>query len=255
MFIPRVIPVLLLKGQGLYKSVKFKDYRYIGDPINAVKIFNDLFADELVFLDVTASLENRCISKDFVKMVGDEANMPFAVGGGIRTIEQIKSLINSGAEKVVLGTIAAENPVFIKKAADIFGSSTIVVCIDVKKKLFGKKQVWIKNGQKSINVDPVTFAKLMEENGAGELILQSIENDGQMCGYDLELIKDVSQAVSIPVIALGGASDTNDFNKAIKDSFASAVSAGSLFVYHGPRNAVLISYPDKKEINNIFNEK
>jgi cyclase len=252
MFIPRVIPVLLLKGQGLYKSVKFKDYKYIGDPINAVKIFNDLFADELVFLDVTASLENRCISKEFVKMVGDEANMPFAVGGGISTIGQIKDLVNAGAEKVVLGTIAAENPAFVKEASDYFGSSTIVVCIDIKKKFLGKKQVWIRNGQKNINSDPVDYARQMENMGAGEIIIQSIEQDGIMTGYDFELTKNVAMTVNIPVVAMGGASQISDFKKVVKESYASAAAAGSLFVYHGPRKAVLISYPSKRELINIF---
>jgi len=252
MFIPRVIPVLLLKGQGLYKSVKFKDYKYIGDPINAVKIFNDLSADELVFLDVTASLEKRCISSDFVKMVGDEANMPFAVGGGITTIEQIKELINAGAEKVILGTVAAENTQFIKKASEYFGSSTIAVCIDVKKKFLGKNQVWVRNGQKATNIDPIVFAKQMEEAGAGEIIIQSIEQDGVMTGYDLALIKSVATAVTIPVVALGGALNTSDFKVAITDSYASAVAAGSMFVYHGSRKAVLISYPSKAELMNIF---
>jgi len=253
MFIPRVIPVLLLKGAGLYKSVKFKDYKYIGDPINAVKIFNDSFADELAFLDVTATLENRCISNEFVKIVGDEANMPFAVGGGISTIEQIKELINAGAEKVILGTVAAENPMFIRKASDYFGASTIVVCIDVKKKFLGKKQVYIRNGQKPVNVDPVPYAQQMEELGAGEIIIQSIDQDGLMSGYDLELIKNVSMSVNIPVVAMGGASATSDFKLATKDSYASAVAAGSVFVYHGPRKAVLISYPSKKDLLDLFN--
>jgi len=255
MFIPRVIPVLLLKGQGLYKSVKFKDYKYIGDPINAVKIFNDSFADELVFLDVKAALENRCISKDFVKMVGDEANMPFAVGGGITTVEQIKELVNAGAEKVVLGTVAFENPNFVKQASDYFGSSTIVVCVDVKKKFLGKKQVWVRNGQKSTNTDPVAYAKQMETNGAGEIIIQSIEQDGLMNGYDSELIKSVAMSVNIPVVALGGASTVTDFISATKESYASAVAAGSMFVYHGPRKAVLINYPSKNELLDLFYEK
>ena len=142
MFRPRIIPVLLLKGNGLVKSIKFKDYRYIGDPINAVKIFNDLKADELIFLDILASKQNRCISLDFVRKVGEEANMPFAVGGGIRTIKDIKGIINTGAEKVVINSYAVENPEFIKKASDEFGSSTIVVSMDVKKKLFAKKQLY-----------------------------------------------------------------------------------------------------------------
>lgn len=252
MFRPRVIPILLLKGQGLVKSVKFKDYRYIGDPINAVKIFNDLKADELVFLDIIASKEKRTISLDFVKNVGDEANMPFAVGGGIRTIEDIKKIINAGAEKVIINTFAIENPNFIRQASDVFGSSSIVVSIDVKKMLFGKKQVYVLGGSKSTGIEPIDFAKKMEEKGAGEIIINAIDHDGVMEGYDLELVRKISKAVTIPVVAAGGAGSLCDFGSAVNSSFASAVSAGSLFVYHGRRKAVLINYPTFEEISNIF---
>jgi cyclase len=252
MFRPRVIPILLLKEKGLVKSVKFKNYNYIGDPINAVKIFNDLKADELVFLDILASKEKRTIALDFVKKVGDEANMPFAVGGGIRTIQDIKDITNAGAEKVVINTYAAKNPDFVKEASAIFGSSTIVVSIDVKKKLFGKKQVYVLGGSKSTGFDPVTFSKLMEEKGAGEIIINSIENDGLMTGYDLDLVRIVSKAVTIPVVAAGGAGVMEDFKKAVVESYASAVAAGSMFVYHGARKAVLINYPVEFELNKVF---
>ena len=251
MYRPRVIPILLLKEMGLVKSKKFKDYRYIGDPINAVKIFNDLKADELVFLDINASKEKRLISLDFVRNVGDEANMPFAVGGGIRSIDNIKSIINAGAEKVIINSYAVEDPNFIKEASDIFGSSAIVVSIDIKKKRFGKKQVYILNGDKSTGLDPVSFAVLMQEKGAGELIINSIDKDGLMQGYDLELIESVSKAVSIPVVAAGGAGNLNHFKEAT-NNYASAVAAGSLFVYYGSRNAVLINYPTNAELTNIF---
>ncbi len=252
MFRPRVIPVLLLKGKGLVKSIKFKNYRYIGDPINAVKIFNDLKADELVFLDILASKENRTVSLDFINKLGDEANMPFSVGGGIKSIKQIKKIINAGAEKVIINTYAVENPEFIKQASDVFGSSTIVVSIDVKKKLFGKKQIYIYGGNKSTGIDPVIFARLMENKGAGEIFINSIDKDGTMSGYDYSLIKDVSKAVNIPVVASGGAGVLNDFKKVVNESYASAVAAGSMFVYHGPRRAVLINYPSQEDLKNIF---
>ena len=253
MYRPRVIPVLLLKGQGLVKSIKFKDYRYIGDPINAVKLFNDLKADELVFLDILASKDKRTISLDFVRNVGDEANMPFAVGGGIRSIQTIKGIINAGAEKVIINSYAVENPGFIKQAADEFGSSTIVVSIDVKKKRFGKKQVYTMSGTKATGLNPVEFAKLMQEKGAGEIIINSIEKDGLMLGYDLDLIKQISEAVEISVVAAGGSGELTDFSKAVNDSYASAVAAGSMFVYHGPRKAVLINYPSNDELKKVFN--
>jgi len=252
MFRPRVIPILLLKGHGLVKSIKFKDYRYIGDPINAVKIFNDLNADELVFLDILASKQKRCISLDFVRKVGEEANMPFAVGGGIRTIKEIMEIIHAGAENVVINSYAVENPEFIRKASDEFGSSTIVVSMDVKKKLFGKSQLYTYGGSNSTGIDPVSFASLMQKMGAGEIIINSIENDGTMQGYDLELIKSVAESVSIPVVALGGAGKSDDFNKAVRQAYASAVAAGSMFVFHGPRKAVLINYPDKDVLGGIF---
>ena len=252
MFRPRVIPVLLLKNLGLVKSVKFRNHRYIGDPINAVKIFNDKKADELVFLDINASKEKRLVSLDFVHKVGDEANMPFAVGGGIRTIEDIRQILKLGAEKVVLNTIACEEPDFIKNASDIFGTSTIVVCVDVKKNFFNRYLVVYENAKKKIRENLIEYVQKIEEYGAGEIIIQSVDRDGTYEGFDLELIKKVSEAVTIPVVALGGAKNYEDFNKAVNNAYASAVAAGSLFVYHGPRKAVLINYPNKKDFEKIF---
>jgi len=252
MFRPRVIPVLLLKGQGLVKSVAFKNYRYIGDPINAVKIFNDLKADELVFLDITVSKEKRTISLEFVKNVGEEANMPFAVGGGINTIQSIQDIIGAGAEKVIINTYAAKNPDFIRQASETFGSSTIVVCMDVKKKFLGKEQTWVLNGNEPTGYSPVEFAILAEEKGAGEIIVQSIERDGMMKGYDIDLIRSISEHVTIPVVALGGAGNVNDLRKAYKEGFANGLAAGSMFVYHGARNGILINYPSQQEIKSIM---
>ena len=252
MFRPRIIPALLLRNMGLVKSVAFKNYKYIGDPINAVKIFNDLRADELVFLDILASREKRVVSLDFVLNVGDEANMPFSVGGGIRTIKDIRDILKAGSEKVVISTYAAEEPNFIKEASLEFGSSTITVCIDVKKNFFGKQQVLACGGSKPTDLNPVFFAKIMEEKGAGELIINSIDKDGSMEGYDINLIRAVSDAVTIPVVAMGGAGKIEDLKKAVEDGHASAVAAGSLFVFHGPRRAVLINYPQPDELKAIF---
>jgi imidazole glycerol-phosphate synthase subunit HisF len=252
MFRPRVIPVLLLKNLGLVKSVKFKNYRYIGDPINAVKLFNDVGADELAFLDILANRENHSISLDFVRRVGDEANMPFSVGGGIRSLQEIQQIICAGAEKIILNTFAAENPDFVKQASEEFGSSTIVVSIDVKKNLFGKELTYIYSGKKATKYDPVSFAGLMEDMGAGEIIINSIERDGMMQGFDTALVRRVSEAVRIPVVALGGAGILDDLKTAIIEGYASAVAAGSIFVYHGPRRAVLINYPEKEILNQLF---
>ena len=253
MFRPRVIPILLLKNKGLVKSVQFKDYKYIGDPINAVKIFNDLRADELIFLDILASKEKRSISLDFVKNVGDEANMPFSVGGGINSILKIKEIINAGAEKAIINSYSVEKPMFIREAAEEFGSSTIVVSMDIKKRLFGKKQLYTLGGTLATGLNPIDFAKKIEEMGAGEIMVNSIEQDGMMNGYDLELIKDIAQAVTIPVIAAGGAGKLDDFKLAVTKAHASAVAAGSMFVYHGSRKAVLVNYPSNKELIETFN--
>jgi len=256
MFRPRIIPVLLLKNQAFVKSIGFKNYNDIGDRINAVKIVNDLKADELVFLDILATKEKRTISLDFVKNVGEEANMPFAVGGGIKTIEEIRKIIETGAEKVIINSYAFENPDFIRQASETFGSSTIVVCIDVKKKFLGKIETWVNAGTKSTGYQPNDFAKLMEEKGAGEIIIQSIERDGKMEGYDINLIKKISEAVSIPVVALGGAGNLNHLKQAYTEGYANGLAAGSLFVYHSKTKGVLINYPDKSEIdfnNNLHN--
>ncbi len=252
MFRPRVIPVLLLRNKGLVKSIKFKKHQYIGDPINAVKIFNDLRADELVFLDISASKDKRTVSPEFVKKVGEEANMPFAVGGGIKTIEEIQKIIAAGAEKVVLNTTAVYDPNFIRNASKIYGASTIVVCIDYKKGLFGKNKVCFLSGSKSAAYSPVDFAILMEQKGAGEIILQSIDRDGTMTGYDLDLIKKVSEAVSIPVVALGGAGNLEHLQQAFSYAHALGLAAGSIFVYHGHRKGILINYPDKQELSTLF---
>lgn len=241
--------MLLLKDGGLVKSISFKNHKYIGDPINAVRIFNDLEADELVFIDINASAENRLISLDFVREVGEEANMPFAVGGGIRTIEDIRNVLKAGAEKVILNTVAIQDQEFIKQACEEFGSSTIAICMDVKKKRFGSVQVWTDQGKKSTGMKPIEFAKRMEQCGAGEIIVQSIDDDGKMEGYNLELIKSVSEAVTIPVVALGGAGNLQDLQLAYTQGFAQGLAAGSIFIYHDKNRGVLINYPKKSELN------
>jgi cyclase len=254
MYRPRIIPVLLLQNKGLVKSVNFKNHRYIGDPINAVRIFNDLKADELVFIDILATKEKRTISIDLVKKVGEEANMPFSVGGGIRTLEDIRKIIEAGAEKVILNSIAGEDPGFVTEAADAFGSSTITVCIDTKKDLFGKEKVWIKAGTKSINSNPVQYARQMEERGAGEIIIQSIDKDGTMSGYDVNMVKKIAQSVTIPVVSLGGAGKWEDIVELNTLVSLNGLAAGSLFIYHGERNAILVNYPYRELILQLFKQ-
>ena len=254
MFRPRVIPCLLLRNKGLVKSVKFKDFRYIGDPINAVRIFNAKEADELVFLDINASTENRQLPLDLIEKIGGEAYMPFTVGGGIRSIEDIRALLSVGAEKVAINSCAVENPQFIRQAADIFGSSTIVVSIDAKKKMFGGYEVYTRGGKKSTGADPVKLAIQMAEMGAGEIMINSIERDGTMAGYDIDLIKQVANSVTIPIIACGGMGKLADIAAATREGKASAAAVGSYFVYHGKRRAVLINFPSHDELNSLFEE-
>jgi cyclase len=243
---PRVIPVLLLEDQVLVKTIQFKKPNYIGDPINAVKIFNDLKADELVFLDINATNQNRLIDLDFVRQVGEEANMPFSVGGGIKTLEDIRSIIAAGAERVVIGSYAIENPDFIKEASEEFGASTISVCIDFKNNFFRKTKAYSLRGKIESKYSPIEFAKIMEEKGTGEIIIQSIKKDGMMSGYDIDFIFEVSKLLKIPVIALGGASNYSNLKKCFDQGYVSGVAAGSLFVYQGIHKGVLINYPENK---------
>lgn len=252
MFRPRVIPVLLLKDNGLVKTSKFQTPTYIGDPINAVKIFNDLEADELVFLDIDASQQNRTIPLRLVKQIGDEAYMPFSVGGGIKSVEQIRRIIENGAEKVVLNTSAIENPELVKLASEICGSQSIIVSIDAKKIGDMTYEVYTYGGTKPTGLDPVTVALMMQRLGSGEILINSIDRDGTKMGYDIDLVASISSAVRIPVIAMGGAGSLNDFLKAVKDGGASAVGAGTLFVFIGKKNAVLINYPEKAELEETF---
>ncbi|MDA9634453.1 AglZ/HisF2 family acetamidino modification protein [Pseudomonadota bacterium] len=252
MFRPRLIPVLLLKNNALVKSIKFKDYKYIGDPINAVKIFNELKADELVLLDIDATSKGKRISSDVIKRVGEEANMPFSVGGGISDMKDIQELIACGAEKVILNSHAVKNPLLIKQASEYFGSSTIVLCIDVKKKFLSKSNyVFINNGKVATRYEPIKWAQLAEEMGAGEIIIQSISKDGTMEGYDLELLKSISDAVTIPTVALGGAGNFSDFQSAYRLGRVNGIAAGSFFVYQGRNKGVLINYPSSEDIIRI----
>ena len=253
MYRPRVIPCLLLKNLGLIKTKRFKNPVYIGDPINAVKIFNDLEADELIFLDIEASKENRICSEQLIKDIGDEAFMPFAVGGGIRNLEQIKKIINCGAEKVVINSASISNPKLITEGANVFGSQSIVISIDVKNNFFGKQQIVFNNAKKKSKIKLLDYIKEIEDRGAGEIIINSVDHDGIMEGYNLDLIKQVADCASVPVVALGGAGKLDDFKTAI-DYGASAVSAGSMFVFHSNSKGVLINYPEKIALKKIFNE-
>jgi cyclase len=236
------------------KTVKFKDPKYLGDPINIVKIFNDKEVDELIFLDIAATLENKKPPFGILSQIASECFMPLCYGGGIQNLEDMKSLFRLGIEKIAINTQAIEDPHFITVAADNFGSQAVIVSIDVKKDWLGRYQVYTHGGRKATNLDPVKCAVDMEKAGAGELLLNSIDRDGTMQGYDLELLQSVSRAVNIPIIACGGAGKTQDFAAAIKQGGASAVAAGSMFVFQGPHRAVLISYVATNEVEKILRD-
>lgn len=247
MYRPRIIPVLLLKNNGLVKSLQFRDYTYIGDPINAVRIYNELEADEVIFLDIEATKKGKCIDVQLVRDIGEEANMPFGVGGGISSLDQIEQLIHAGAEKVVICTQAIKKPEFVREASDAFGSSTISVCLDFGKTLFGKTKLFSDAGKKSHGINTIDFAKQMEDYGAGELIIQSIDFDGKMNGYNQDISIEIARNVSIPVTILGGAGSLSDIQVLNEKFTFNGYAAGSMFVYQGKERGILINYPTVSE--------
>lgn len=247
----RVIPILLIHKGGLIKSVRFKNFKYVGDPINAVKIFNEKEVDEIAVIDIDATANKRAPNIGQIAEIASEAFMPLSYGGGITTIEQVKDIFFNGAEKVIINKTAHSNPALITEAARLFGSQSIVVSIDVKKSWLGGYKLYTDNGKNKTSFSPLQFAKIMEDAGAGEILLNNIDADGTYVGYDLELIKQVAGGVSVPVIAAGGAGTLEDFVKA-KAHGASAVAAGSMFVFQRPHQAVLISYPTQKELKEKF---
>lgn len=245
---PRVIPCLLLKNDGLVKTVKFKNSAYVGDPINAVKIFNEKEVDELILLDIEASKNHKQPNYDFIHKIATECFMPFCYGGGITTFDQVQKIFRLGAEKVSINSAFIENGNIIKETSRSFGSQSIVVSIDVKKSITGKYRVYDHKRKKLLKTDPIEFSRKAESSGAGEILINSVDQDGMMAGLDIKLIKAVSKAVYIPVIACGGARSLPDIRQGIKEGGASAVAAGSMFVFQGKHKAVLINYPEYNEI-------
>ncbi len=246
----RVIPCLLLRGDGLIKTVKFKNERYVGDPINAIKIFNEKEVDELVVLDVLASAEHYKPRTEYVRNLATECFMPLCYGGGITTLAEMEALFSAGVEKVAINTAALDNPDLIRAAAKEFGSQSIVVSLDVKKSFFGGYSVYSQRGTTDRKISPFDHVKLVEDLGAGEIFLNSVDQDGVREGYDLDLLKKICQIVTIPVIACGGAGELTHF-KAAADAGASAVAAGSFFVFYGKHRAVLITYPESSQIEQL----
>lgn len=246
-----MIPALLRSRSGLVKTRRFSDAKYVGDPLNAVKIFSEKEADELCFLDIAATPEGRGPDLELLAQVAEECFMPLAYGGGIRSLGDVAAVLHIGVEKVVIGTRAVEEPDFVRQVAGTHGSSTVVVALDVARNRLGRYELRTHGGSRRTRVDPVQFAVELDSLGVGELLLTSIDHDGAMDGYDLELVRRVASEVSVPVIACGGAGNLEHFAQAIAAG-ASAVAAGSMFVFHGRHRAVLITYPEHEQLEALF---
>lgn len=247
----RVIPALLLRDNGLVKTVKFKDPKYVGDPVNVIRIFNEKEVDELMLIDIYASRKNVEPNYAMIEHVAGECFMPLAYGGGIRTLEQARRIFALGVEKICLQTSALDNPHLISEVADQFGSQSVVVSIDVKRNWIGKPQVYSSAKEKTLDGIWIDILQSIVNAGAGEVLLNAVDKDGTLSGPDLQLIREASSGVGVPLIALGGISSLNDIKDAV-NAGASAVAAGSFFVFHGPHRAVLITYPEYKVLENLL---
>jgi cyclase len=248
----RVIPVLLLSSKGLVKTVQFQNPVYVGDPINAFKVFNEKEVDEIIFLDILASKRKSEPDYEMIEAVASECFMPVCYGGGISTTDQIRTILGMGIEKVSLNSQILESPALVSEAASIFGSQSIVVSIDVKKKRNGKRKVYSHASGKTTSQDPVNFAKIMEQAGAGELLINSVDRDGTMIGFDIDLMRSIVSNVNIPVIACGGGGNLVDFRIVKKETNVAAIAAGSMFVFHGKHRAVLLNYPEQEELREFL---
>lgn len=255
MLAPRIIPCLLIHNKGLVKTVKFKDGKYVGDPINAVKIFNEKESDELMVLDIDATVEHREPNYKMIENLASECRMPLCYGGGIKTVEQATKIFNLGVEKIALSSVAIENPKLVIEIAKEVGNQSVVVVIDVKKKMFGGYDVYTHNGTKKTKVDLEKFIIELQSFGVGEIVINSIDNDGVMKGYDLSLIEKIKPLVDVPLTILGGAGSLDDIRKLIVKFGIIGCSAGSLFVFKGKYKAVLINYPKNEEKENLIRNK
>lgn len=244
---PRIIPCLLLDHGGLVKTSKFSKPRYLGDPINAVKIFNNKGVDELALLDISVTREGREPNFDLLRDIASEAFMPLSYGGGITRLEEIHKLFSIGYEKVILNTALARNPDLVREAVRYAGSQSIVASLDVKTDAFGRQTCWIADGGEKIPGTPAELAGRAEALGVGEILLNSINRDGEMKGYDLKLVRQVADAVNIPVIACGGAGCLEDIRRVLDEGHAHAAAGGSFFVYYGRMRAILITAPSEED--------
>lgn len=252
---PRIIPCLLIHNKGLVKTVNFSKPKYVGDPINAVKIFNEKEVDELVVLDIDATTNNTEPDYAIIQNLAVECRMPLCYGGGVKTANQAKKIIKLGVEKVAISSAVINNPNIVSAIAEQVGSQSVVAVIDIKKNVKnGNYEIWTHNAKKNTNKDPILFAKQLEQLGIGEITINSIDQDGVMKGYDLNLIKKIREVVSVPITVLGGAGTLQDIEQLIKEFGIIGAAAGSLFVFKGIYKAVLINYPNRQDKMSIFNK-
>ncbi|MFK9004381.1 AglZ/HisF2 family acetamidino modification protein [Pseudomonas pergaminensis] len=250
---PRIIPCLLIQNKGLVKTVKFKDPKYVGDPLNAVKIFNEKEVDELIVLDIDASVEGREPDYALIQKMAMECRMPFCYGGGISNADQAKKIIGLGVEKIALSSAAVLNPSLVKQIADEIGSQSVVVVLDVKKKLLGGRyEVWINNGRKNTGKCPIELSKVLQDLGVGEIVVNSIDADGAMKGYNLDIAEKIHKNIHVPLTILGGAGSLDDIGALINKFGIVGAAVGSLFVFKGVYKAVLINYPSPTEKDNLL---
>ncbi len=252
---PRIIPCLLVKNGGLVKTVQFSNPKYVGDPINAVRIFNEKEVDELIVIDIDATVQNREPNYTLITNLAAECRMPLCYGGGVKTAEQVQKIISLGVEKVAVSAAAAQTPELITEAAVRVGSQSVVVVMDVKKSgLFRRYEVFTHNGTKGTGLDPVAFARRVEELGAGEVVVNAIDRDGEMRGYELDLIAQVREAISLPLTVLGGVGSLKEIEDLIRTFGIIGAAAGSLFVFKGKYRAVLINYPNQDDKEALFRQ-
>lgn len=252
---PRIIPCLLVQNKGLVKTINFKNPKYVGDPLNAVRIFNEKEVDELIVLDIDATTQSREPDYKMIGRLAEECRMPLCYGGGVKTVEQAKRIFGLGVEKIAISSAAVEDPGLVSKSSECVGRQSVVVVCDIKKhRLGGRYDIWIQNGQKNTGINPIEFTQKLEKLGVGEIVINSIDNDGLMKGYDLDLVEKIRGAITVPLTVLGGAGSLQDIGKLISMYGIIGAAAGSLFVFKGVYRAVLINYPNRAEKDAIVEE-
>ena len=249
---PRIIPSLLIQDNGLVKTVNFKNPKYVGDPINAVRIFNEKEVDELAIFDIDATAKGLEPNYSLIERIANQSRMPLCYGGGVKTVEQAQKIFGLGIEKIALSSAVLHNPELITQIANRVGAQSVIVVLDVKKKLFGGYEVYTHNGKKSTGINPFDFAEKAQRLGAGEIIINSIDQDGVMKGFDMNLIDKVRDKISLPLTVLGGAGELQHIQQVIHKHGVIGVAAGSLFVFIGVYKAVLINYPEKGEKEKLY---